>query len=188
MCKKKVENDNVQGLKYKTKSYCIDCFYENVKPNEVDKHFMYLKFQSITGRVPSSAEWTQCERLIKDHKWDWQKIELMLEYVYLIEEVEISDDYGVIGILPFYENQARIAGILTGNRSQKVYTKDHSQLPQQPQSLCSVSRRRGRCVRYGGLNTCRCQAVLCLYGQTWKERSVCKRPAENCQVLHPVLL
>ena len=75
VCKKKVENDNVQGLKYKTKSYCIDCFYENVKPNEVDKHFMYLKFQSITGRVPSSAEWTQCERLIKDHKWDWQKIE-----------------------------------------------------------------------------------------------------------------
>lgn len=107
VCKKKVENDNVQGLKYKTKSYCIDCFYENVKPNEVDKHFMYLKFQSITGRVPSSAEWTQCERLIKDHKWDWQKIELMLEYVYLIEQVEISDDYGVIGILPFYENQAR---------------------------------------------------------------------------------
>ena len=95
VCKKKVENDNVQGLKYKTKSYCIDCFYENVKPNEVDKHFMYLKFQDITGRVPSSAE------------WDWQKIELMLEYVYLIEEVELSDDYGVIGILPFYENQAR---------------------------------------------------------------------------------
>jgi hypothetical protein len=68
---------------------------------------MYLKFQDITGRVPSSAEWTQCERLIKDHKWDWQKIELMLEYVYLIEQVELSDDYGVIGILPFYENQAR---------------------------------------------------------------------------------
>ena len=31
----------------------------------------------------------------------------MLEYVYLIEQVELSDDYGVIGILPFYENQAR---------------------------------------------------------------------------------
>ena len=107
-CGKKVENDNIHGLKYKKKSYCYECFCNSFKPVEVDKHFAYLKFQEIFNRVPTSAEWTQCERLIKEHKWDWQKIEMLLEYVYLVEEKDISEEHGAIGILPFYETKARL--------------------------------------------------------------------------------
>ena len=106
-CKKKVENDNVNGLKYKAKSYCIDCFFDSFEPDEVDKHMMYLTFQEIAGRTPSSSEWTQMAKLIKEHKWTWRKIELMLEYVYLIEKVQNDEGYGFIGILPFYEFQAK---------------------------------------------------------------------------------
>ena len=107
VCGRKVENDNVQGLKYKRKNYCIDCFCDNFKQVEVDKHFAYLRFQDVAGRVPTAQEWTQMERLIKEHDWDWYKIEKMLEYVYQVECKEISEDYGIIGILPFYETQAR---------------------------------------------------------------------------------
>ena len=106
-CKTKVEHDNVNGFKYKSKNYCIDCFVESFEPDEVDKHLMYLKFQSIAGRTPSSAEWTQMSRLIKEHGWTWYKIEKMLEYVYLIEKVQNDEGYGFIGILPFYEFQAK---------------------------------------------------------------------------------
>ena len=107
ICGKKVENDNVQGLKYKRKNYCYECFCNEFNPVEVDKHFAYLKFQDIFNRVPTSAEWTQMTKLVNEHKWEWNKIELILEYVYLIERREIDEEYGAIGILPFYEAKAR---------------------------------------------------------------------------------
>ncbi len=106
-CGKIVEDDNVNGLKYKKKSYCVDCFCNEYDQDEVDKHFAYLTFQRIFGRVPSSQEWTQMTRLIKEHDWDWYKIEMMLIYVYEIELKEVTEEYGAIGILPFYEAQAR---------------------------------------------------------------------------------
>ena len=107
VCKKKIENDNVHGLYYKNKPYCVECFCSTIKPNEVDKHFAYLKFQEIVGRIPTRAEWTQCEKLIKESDWNWQKIELMLEYVYVIEQVDFESDRGVIGLLPYYELKAK---------------------------------------------------------------------------------
>ena len=106
-CGKIVEDDNVNGLKYKKKSYCVDCFCNEFDQDEVDKHFAYLTFQRIFDRVPSSAEWTQMTRLIKEHDWDWYKIEMMLIYVYEIELKEVTEEYGAIGILPYYEVQAR---------------------------------------------------------------------------------
>ena len=106
-CGKTVEDDNVNGLKYKRKNYCVDCFCNEFEQDEVDKHFAYLTFQRIFGRVPSSAEWTQMTRLIKEHDWDWYKIEMMLIYVYEIELKEVTEEYGAIGILPYYEAQAR---------------------------------------------------------------------------------
>ena len=106
-CGKTVEDDNVNGLKYKKKSYCVDCFCNEFDQDEVDKHFAYLTFQRIFDRVPSSAEWTQMTRLIKEHDWDWYKIEMMLIYVYEIELKEVTEEYGAIGILPYYEAQAR---------------------------------------------------------------------------------
>lgn len=107
ICGISVENDNQNGLKYKRKNYCINCFCESFKQEEVDKHFAYLKFIQVSGKEPSPAEWIQMNRLIKEHDWDWYKIEKMLEYVYQVECKEISEDYGIIGILPFYETQAR---------------------------------------------------------------------------------
>ena len=106
-CGKTVEDDNVNGLKYKKKSYCVDCFCNEFDQDEVDKHFAYLTFQRIFDRVPSSAEWTQRKRLIKEYDWDWYKIEMMLIYVYEIELKEVTEEYGAIGILPYYEAQAR---------------------------------------------------------------------------------
>jgi hypothetical protein len=106
-CGKTVEDDNVNGLKYKKKSYCVDCFCNEFDQDEVDKHFAYLTFQRIFDRVPSSAEWTQMTRLIKEYDWDWYKIEMMLIYVYEIELKEVTEEYGAIGILPYYEAQAR---------------------------------------------------------------------------------
>lgn len=97
----------MNGLKYKRKNYCVDCFCNEFEQDEVDKHFAYLTFQRIFGRVPSSAEWTQMTRLIKEHDWDWYKIEMMLIYVYEIELKEVTEEYGAIGILPYYEAQAR---------------------------------------------------------------------------------
>ena len=46
-------------------------------------------------------------RLIKEYDWDWYKIEMMLIYVYEIELKEVTEEYGAIGILPYYEAQAR---------------------------------------------------------------------------------
>lgn len=106
-CGKQVEDDNVNGLKYKKKNYCVDCFCNEFKQDEVDKHFAYLTFQRIFGRVPTSQEWTQMTRLINENDWDWYKIEMMLIYVYEIELKEVSEEYGAVGILPFYEAQAR---------------------------------------------------------------------------------
>lgn len=106
-CGKTVEDDNVNGLKYKRKNYCVDCFCNEFDQDEVDKHFAYLTFQRIFDRVPSSAEWTQMTKLIKEHDWDWYKIEMMLIYVYEIELKEVTEEHGAIGILPYYEAQAR---------------------------------------------------------------------------------
>lgn len=99
--------DSVNGIKYKKKTYCIDCFYDSFPEKEVNKHFFYVRFQDIFKRVPSSMEWTQCERFIKESNWDWVKLDCILEYVYQIEGHPVDENYGAIGILPFFETRAK---------------------------------------------------------------------------------
>lgn len=112
ICGKKVENDNFNGFKYNRKSYCYDCFVDTNKVEVVDKHMFYLRFQRLFNRKPDSVEWTQCERLVKGGKdgkfakWDWNKLEMVLSYVYEIECLEPNDENGCIGILSYYEKKA----------------------------------------------------------------------------------
>ena len=107
-CGKEVCEDNVTGFHYRGIFYCSSCFFKKIKQNEIDKHFAYIKFQEITGRVPTNMEWNQCERLlIQERGWNWQEVELVLTYVYEIEQKEISEEYGIIGLLPYYKKQAK---------------------------------------------------------------------------------
>lgn len=108
-CGVKVENDSINGLKYKRKSYCYDCFSTLFDLQIVDKHMFFLKFQSLFGRNLTNVEWIQSENLIKGvkgDKWDWNKLEMVLTYVYEIERLNESEEYGSIGILPYYEKKA----------------------------------------------------------------------------------
>lgn len=102
-----VEDDTIP---YKKKNYCHDCFSANHKPEIVDQHLFYLHFQKLFNRKPTQAEWTQCRRLINDEnssgEWDWLKIEKVMTYTYEIEKLESTGEYGVIGILPYYEHKA----------------------------------------------------------------------------------
>ena len=86
----------------------------------------------------------QCRRLINDDsssgEWDWLKIEKVMTYVYEIEKLEPTEEYGVIGILPyheyradkFYEQYYDICDIVDGmeDTEQKevhIYTKPYKQ-------------------------------------------------------------
>ena len=60
--------------------------------------------------------------------------------------------------------------------------------PEQPESVRTVSGWRGWSIWHRGSDTGRRQKVFCLYGRARKERSVCKRSAENCKILQPVLI
>jgi len=95
---------------YKKKKYCHDCFSASHKQEVVDQHLFYLHFQKLFDRKPTQAEWTQCRRLINDDsssgEWDWLKIEKVMTYTYEIEMLESTEEYGVIGILPYYEHRA----------------------------------------------------------------------------------
>lgn len=108
-CGTKVEHDNINGLKYKRKSYCYDCFANSFDLPTVDKHMFFLKFQTLFNRNLTNVEWIQCENLIKGvkgDKWDWNKLEMVLTYVYEVENLDESEEYGSIGILPYYEKRA----------------------------------------------------------------------------------
>lgn len=105
-----LEAHSTELVEYKRKKYCYDCFEDMLPPDEVDKHFCYLTFQRIMGRKPTQVEWIQMNKMVtKDTtsstEWTWRKIEWGLEYVYLIEKHEVSEEYGVIGILPYYESR-----------------------------------------------------------------------------------
>ena len=65
-------------------------------------------FQRIFGRKPNDMEWTQMNRMVAKNSesesvWNWRKLEYALEYVYEIEQVQVQEEYGVIGILAYYE-------------------------------------------------------------------------------------
>lgn len=105
VCGRVINDDYVD---YKRKKYCYECFESSFDEETVSKHYCYLTFQSIVGRKPNDAEWTQMNKLVKgstdsDTKWNWSKIEYALHYVYEVEKFEPDDEQGVIGILPFFE-------------------------------------------------------------------------------------
>lgn len=100
----KMNNKNCPNIiPYKRKYYCENCFIEKFEPEEVDRHFFYLNFKDLIGREPLAVEWTQCNRLIKENGWNWQKLDYAMYYTYTIEKIQPLDDTGVIGILPYYE-------------------------------------------------------------------------------------
>ena len=95
-------------LEYKRKKYCYKCFEESYDEETVSKHYCYLTFQRIFGRKPNDMEWSQMNRMVAKNSesesvWNWRKLEYALEYVYEIEQVQVQEEYGVIGILPYYE-------------------------------------------------------------------------------------
>ena len=99
-----------QVIDYKRKKYCHSCFEENFDQEIVDKHYCYITFQNIFNRKPTDAEWTQMNKMVKGNtesstSWTWAKIEYALQYVYEVEKLEVSEEYGVIGILPYYETK-----------------------------------------------------------------------------------
>ncbi len=71
-------------------------------------HVFYKRFQAIFHRQPSNLEWIQCNKMIKDDGWTWNKLEDVMEYTYEIEHMDASDEHGVIGILPYYELKAKM--------------------------------------------------------------------------------
>ena len=103
VCGKENDKNDKSIIPYKRKYYCENCFIEKFEPDEVDKHFFYLNFKEIIGREPMAVEWTQCNKLIKDSGWNWKKLDYAMYYVYILENMQPSNDTGVIGILPYYE-------------------------------------------------------------------------------------
>lgn len=102
--------ESIDIIEFNRKKYCIECFETSHKPEVVDQHYFYLKFQELFNRKPNEQEWTQCRRLINNTQssgeWDWRKIEKVMTYVYNVERKDISEEHGVIGILPYYEYKA----------------------------------------------------------------------------------
>ena len=105
VCGKKVPHDNINGLKFRRKSFCVECFENEYDSDVVDKHYVQIKFQEVTGRVPTKEEWMQFEKLMREYEWDWNIVYNMLDYVYLIELVPI-DEERLIWTLPFYRKKA----------------------------------------------------------------------------------
>lgn len=95
---------------YKRKKYCHECFSSSFDETTVDKHYCYLMFQRLFGRKPSDVEWTQMNKMVKGStesstEWTWRKVEYALYYVYEVEKFEPDSEFGVIGILPYYESK-----------------------------------------------------------------------------------
>lgn len=103
-CQEQIEKDG--AVPYNKRYYCYDCFWEAFKEEECEKHFFYLTFQKIIGRVPLNLEWIQCNKLIDDG-WSWSKIEDVFYYTYKIECKQVTEEYGTIGILPYVELRAK---------------------------------------------------------------------------------
>lgn len=106
VCEKQIERDSMQTIPYKKRYYCEDCFCDNFSEDEVSKHFFYLDFQAVIGRVPAQLEWLQCNKLL-DAGWSWRKIHDVFMYTYKIEENRISEEHGTIGVLPYVEFRAK---------------------------------------------------------------------------------
>lgn len=101
-------NDKELTEPYNKRYYCPQCLVEALTPDEYDKHMFYKRFQAIFHRQPSNLEWIQCNKMIKDDGWTWNKLEDVMEYTYEIEHMDASDEHGVIGILPYYELKAKM--------------------------------------------------------------------------------
>lgn len=114
------------GVPFKNRYYHESCFYDSFSEDEVDKHFFYLRFQDIFGRTLSNQEWTQCSRMIKEG-WTWNKLENVLDYVYRIEGKDDVDEYGAIGILPFYELKAKQFFIMKWNADDAIENIDEAE-------------------------------------------------------------
>ena len=106
-CQQQFIKENEPHIPYNRKYYHVGCFEEHFEEEIVYKHYFYLTFQDAIGRVPTAMEWTQCQRLIDNDGWSWLKLEDMVKYVYTVEKVKTTEEYGVIGLLPYYEFRAK---------------------------------------------------------------------------------
>lgn len=106
VCEKQIERDDLHTIPYKKRYYCEDCFCDSFPEDEVEKHFFYLDFQDVVGRIPAQLEWLQCNKLV-DAGWNWRRIHDVFMYTYVIEEKPISNEHGTIGILPYMEFKAK---------------------------------------------------------------------------------
>lgn len=97
-------------IPYKRKNYCYNCFEKSYSGDVVDQHMFYLAFQRLFDRKPTELEWIQCRRLIDNKytssEWSWRKIEKVMTYAYEVEGLEPTEEFGVIGILPYNEYKA----------------------------------------------------------------------------------
>ena len=96
-----------EAVPFRKRYYHRECFEEAFDEDEVEKHYFYLTFQEITGRVPSTQEWVQAKRLVDDEKWTWNKVEDIFYYTYVIENTPVNNEHGTIGILPFVDLRAK---------------------------------------------------------------------------------
>lgn len=96
-----------EGVPFRKRYYHDDCLYEAIGEVEYDKHMFYLHYQRIFNRMPSNLEWIQCDRMIEQDGWTWNRLEDVMEYVFEIEHFTESEEYGAIGILPYYELRAK---------------------------------------------------------------------------------
>lgn len=105
-CGEQFDKDKEENIPYKNRYYHVECFEQAFDEEEILKHYFYLTFQDIFNRKPLQLEWIQCQRLI-DEGWTWNKLEDVMKYVYTVEGLQETDEYGVVGILPYYELKAR---------------------------------------------------------------------------------
>ena len=121
-------NDREETIPYKKRYYCIECFEYSFGEEEIGKHYFYLTFQEVLGRKPMQVEWIQCDRLINEG-WTWIKLEDIFKYVYLVEGLHESNEYGAIGILPYYEIKAkRFLDRLYEVKESPVYVADEEEI------------------------------------------------------------
>ena len=105
VCEQMLEKEHAEPCN--KRYYHADCLVEALSPDDYDKHMFYKRFQRIFNRTLSNIEWIQCDKMIKNDGWTWNKLEDVMEYVYEIEHMDDSDEHGAIGILPYYELRAK---------------------------------------------------------------------------------
>jgi hypothetical protein len=96
-----------EAIPYRNRYYHRECFEASYSEDEVDKTYFNLTFKKVVGRIPTTQEWVQANQLIDNEGWTWNKIEDVFYYTYVIEDRQVNNEYGAIGLLPYMELRAK---------------------------------------------------------------------------------